>query len=104
MCLFRRLLERMCLQVYVLLFGVGSAAVEGVHTIRALDVNHGSASDTVVAFEAHDDAERYARQLDSPSKKLAGSTPRAPLRWAVQATSGWGHQLEGHYALSGSSR
>ena len=50
------------LQVFVLLFGVGSDAVEGVHTIRALDHDHGSASDTVVAFEAHDDAERCGTQ------------------------------------------
>ena len=54
----------MLVQVYVLMFGVGSAAVEGVHTIRAMDVDHGSASDTVVAFEAHDDAERYAHLSD----------------------------------------
>ncbi len=50
----------MCiLQVYILLFGVGSFETEGIYSMRAVMNNDGLPIDTIIAFESQEDAERW---------------------------------------------
>ena len=43
---------------FVILFGVGRAETEGIYSLRALAKEDGLPVDTIVAFEAEDDAQR----------------------------------------------
>jgi Protein of unknown function (DUF3110) len=47
----------LCLQVYVILFGVGQKDTEGIYSLRALS-NDGLTQETIIAFESEEDAER----------------------------------------------
>lgn len=50
---------------YVILFGVGEEATEGIYTLRTLDVDGSTNVDTVVAFESEVDAQRFATLLEA---------------------------------------
>lgn len=45
-------------QVFVILFGVGSAETEGIYSLRAMSRDDGVPQDTIIAFEFEDDATR----------------------------------------------
>lgn len=46
------------LQVYVILFGVGSSVTEGIYSVRVTTRDEGLPQDTIVAFSAEEDAVR----------------------------------------------
>lgn len=48
-----------CLQVYVLLFGVGQKDTEGIYSLRAVS-DDGLPTETIIAFENMEDAVRSA--------------------------------------------
>jgi hypothetical protein len=54
------LLLVMCVQVYVLLFGVGQKDTEGIYSLRAVS-DDGLPTETIIAFENMEDAIRWAR-------------------------------------------
>ena len=45
-------------QVFVILFGVGTSDTEGIYSLRALSGDDGLPQDTIIAFECEDDAVR----------------------------------------------
>ena len=45
-------------QVFVILFGVGSAETEGIYSLRGMSREEGLPQDTIIAFEFEDDAMR----------------------------------------------
>ena len=45
-------------QVFVILFGVGTSETEGIYSLRALSGDDGLPQDTIIAFECEDDAVR----------------------------------------------
>jgi hypothetical protein len=47
----------MCVQVYVLLFGVGQKDTEGIYSLRAVS-DDGLPTETIIAFENMEDAIR----------------------------------------------
>lgn len=51
-------------EVYVILFGVGGRDTEGIYSLRAM-VDEGLPQETIIAFEAAEDATRYASLLDA---------------------------------------
>lgn len=71
--------------IYVILFGVGQEATEGIYTLRTQDRIEGSMVnvDTVVAFETAVDAERFATLLEC-------SLGHMPTVWPMS----WGEMTE----------
>jgi hypothetical protein len=53
------LLLVVCVQVYVLLFGVGQKDTEGIYSLRAVS-DDGLPTETIIAFENMEDAIRWA--------------------------------------------
>lgn len=82
-------------QVYVILFGVGRTATEGIYSLRALTQEEGLPQDTVVAFESQDDAERYAALLEATMDHTPSVCPIDPqelLEFCLE--SGYSCRLE----------
>ena len=48
------------MQVYVILFGVGSTDTEGIYSLRVMSREDGLPQDTIIAFSSKEDAERCA--------------------------------------------
>ena len=46
------------MQVFVILFGVGSTETEGIYSLRVISREEGLPQDTIIAFSAKEDAER----------------------------------------------
>ena len=57
------LLITSALQVWVLLFGVGTRDTEGIYSLRAMSRETGVPQDTIIAFEDAEDAERCGAHL-----------------------------------------
>jgi hypothetical protein len=68
---------------FVILFGVGRAETEGIYSLRALAKEDGLPVDTIVAFEAEDDAQRYSTLLEA-------TMDHEPTVWPIE----WGELLE----------
>ncbi|PSC71555.1 hypothetical protein C2E20_5127 [Micractinium conductrix] len=68
---------------FVILFGVGRAETEGIYSLRAVAKDDGLPVDTIVAFEAEDDAMRYATLLEA-------TMDHEPTVWPIE----WGELLE----------
>lgn len=48
------------MQVYVILFGVGSTDTEGIYSLRVMSRDDGLPQDTIIAFSCNEDADRCA--------------------------------------------
>ena len=67
-----------CLQVHVILFGVDSGDAEGIYSLRALTDDDTVPTDTIVAFECRQDAERYATLLEATMSHKPDVVPISP--------------------------
>ncbi|KAK9855786.1 hypothetical protein WJX84_005674 [Apatococcus fuscideae] len=83
-------------QVYVIVYAQGVNVTEGIYTIRTERPDHdGLPSDTIVAFENLEDAERYATVLAAQTRhvgKVCAMAPRELLAFCVDA--GYNCRLE----------
>ncbi len=68
-------------QVFVILFGVGTSETEGIYSLRALSGDDGLPQDTIIAFECEDDAVRCVRKYSHPRLLFHGC--RVQLLWVV---------------------
>ena len=66
------------LQVHVILFGVDSGDAEGIYSLRALTDDDAVPTDTIVAFECRQDAERYATLLEATMSHKPDVVPISP--------------------------
>ena len=67
-----------CLQVHVILFGVDSGDAEGIYSLGALTDDDTVPTDTIVAFECRQDAERYATLLEATMSHKPDVVPISP--------------------------
>lgn len=81
-------------QVYVILFGVGQKDTEGIYSLRAFN-DDGLPQETIIVFEAEDDAARYAGLLEATMEHIPAvcSIPPAELLEFCQE-SGYHCRLE----------
>eukprot|EP00891_Asterochloris_glomerata_P005461 jgi/Astpho2/5461/Aster-08000 len=65
-------------EVHVILFGVDSGDAEGIYSLRALTDDDTVPTDTIVAFECLQDAERYATLLEATMSHKPDVVPISP--------------------------
>lgn len=64
--------------MHVILFGVDSGDAEGIYSLRALTDDDTVPTDTIVAFECLQDAERYATLLEATMSHKPDVVPISP--------------------------
>lgn len=61
-------------EVFVILFGVGQSETEGIYSLRAAN-DDGMPTETIIAFESEDDAQRYAVHLEATMLPMMEHAP-----------------------------
>lgn len=84
-----------CVQIHVILFGIGEGEPEGIYSLRAMPGADQLPQETIIAFEDAEDAQRYASRLETTMDRPPNVVPITPselLEFCLE--SGYNCRLE----------
>lgn len=84
-----------CVQIHVILFGIGEGEPEGIYSLRAMPGADQLPQETIIAFEDAEDAQRYASRLEATMDRPPNVVPITPselLEFCLE--SGYNCRLE----------